>query len=518
MAETSANATEWYLAREGQQFGPISVIEMRKLIELGHLRDTDLVWRAGLSEWHPAAFALQELAAPAQAPAPTPMPGNAPSASAGIQGQAGRQPAEREPRSHPQPTQEPVQPTQTAPDPEPVVTRPARDDRQGSFGQAGPSGRDMSAPASGASPIRENSADPDPFRGDPGRSDPGRSDPGRSDPGRGQPDRAPRQDYQEATLQARDDTALSTRDYDYDDEDDEYEDGEDERGAAYYALRAIAAVLILALLGGGIWYGYTNRAAVMQLVGLDGSGDASSPPTLRSDDRTVATLAPSATAPQETSSTNRRIGLVTTGMWQTISAGFPAWSERQQKDAFDMQRSGTEIIDIERVLLGRIAKLRRENAKQALSAPAATLRSIAEAFLKNLRVLAAQDVRVCHSFIRSGEAHPLVLEYVDDAKVMEPVHTQIQLIFKAISEGARDPTTHDAPLQRDYRDISVKLKDLGWTSREMTLFSDPQKLSAATPDTVCKLVTDWFTAQLALEDQDAQIRLLVQSLRPVVAG
>jgi len=42
---------EWYLARDGQQFGPLSDPEMRKFIQLGHLRADDLVWRKGFSDW-----------------------------------------------------------------------------------------------------------------------------------------------------------------------------------------------------------------------------------------------------------------------------------------------------------------------------------------------------------------------------------------------------------------------------------------------------------------------------------
>ena len=45
---------QWYLARDGQQFGPISEAEMAKLVELGHLQPTDLLWRDGFPDWRPA--------------------------------------------------------------------------------------------------------------------------------------------------------------------------------------------------------------------------------------------------------------------------------------------------------------------------------------------------------------------------------------------------------------------------------------------------------------------------------
>ena len=45
---------EWYLARNGQQYGPLSDIEMRKFNDLGHLQGSDLVWRKGFPDWRPA--------------------------------------------------------------------------------------------------------------------------------------------------------------------------------------------------------------------------------------------------------------------------------------------------------------------------------------------------------------------------------------------------------------------------------------------------------------------------------
>jgi hypothetical protein len=49
-----AGVTHWYLARDGQQFGPISEAELAKFIELGHLQPTDLLWREGFPDWRPA--------------------------------------------------------------------------------------------------------------------------------------------------------------------------------------------------------------------------------------------------------------------------------------------------------------------------------------------------------------------------------------------------------------------------------------------------------------------------------
>jgi hypothetical protein len=53
---------------------------------------------------------------------------------------------------------------------------------------------------------------------------------------------------------------------------------------------------------------------------------------------------------------------------------------------------------------------------------------------------------------------------------------------------------------------------------DLALFSDPRALSRAAPQKVCQMVQDWFAAQLAVKDEDVQLRLLVEALKPVVAG
>jgi hypothetical protein len=64
---------QWYIAREGKQHGPVSDAEMRKLVELGHLRASDLVWRQGFPDWKPAVAVFPQ-PAPAHAVAPAPAP------------------------------------------------------------------------------------------------------------------------------------------------------------------------------------------------------------------------------------------------------------------------------------------------------------------------------------------------------------------------------------------------------------------------------------------------------------
>src|SRR5262245_28745238 len=63
--------TQWFLARDGQQFGPISEPELAKFIELGHLQPHDLLWREGFPDWRPAEVVFPA-ARTAGAPRPAP--------------------------------------------------------------------------------------------------------------------------------------------------------------------------------------------------------------------------------------------------------------------------------------------------------------------------------------------------------------------------------------------------------------------------------------------------------------
>ncbi len=64
---------QWYIAREGKQHGPLSDVEMRTFVAQGHLKSTDLIWRAGFADWRPApaVFPLQQPELPTAAPRPT---------------------------------------------------------------------------------------------------------------------------------------------------------------------------------------------------------------------------------------------------------------------------------------------------------------------------------------------------------------------------------------------------------------------------------------------------------------
>lgn len=50
-----ASKEEWHYAKDGQQFGPISAADLKRLATTGELSATDLVWKDGMADWKKAA-------------------------------------------------------------------------------------------------------------------------------------------------------------------------------------------------------------------------------------------------------------------------------------------------------------------------------------------------------------------------------------------------------------------------------------------------------------------------------
>ncbi len=51
MHAAAAQIGHWYLARDGQQYGPITDLELGKMVELRHLHPDDFLWREGFEDW-----------------------------------------------------------------------------------------------------------------------------------------------------------------------------------------------------------------------------------------------------------------------------------------------------------------------------------------------------------------------------------------------------------------------------------------------------------------------------------
>lgn len=61
----------WFIARDGQQHGPLNESEMKLFVERGHLRATDLLWRQGFPDWRPAFSVFPPKTQPTQPKMPT---------------------------------------------------------------------------------------------------------------------------------------------------------------------------------------------------------------------------------------------------------------------------------------------------------------------------------------------------------------------------------------------------------------------------------------------------------------
>jgi hypothetical protein len=99
-------------------------------------------------------------------------------------------------------------------------------------------------------------------------------------------------------------------------------------------------------------------------------------------------------------------------------------------------------------------------------------------------------------------------------KFTVPVETAV---FEAIADGRAAAHVYPPPSKTDYDALAGDLMRRGWTQADM-LFSDERALAHAGSAKVCQMVHDWFAAQLAITDLDMQLCLLVDSLKPVVAG
>ncbi len=64
----------WYIARQGQQHGPLSEQELMLFVKDGHVQPDDLVWRQGLPDWVTADQLDELLESSSEAVAESPAP------------------------------------------------------------------------------------------------------------------------------------------------------------------------------------------------------------------------------------------------------------------------------------------------------------------------------------------------------------------------------------------------------------------------------------------------------------
>jgi hypothetical protein len=205
-------------------------------------------------------------------------------------------------------------------------------------------------------------------------------------------------------------------------------------------------------------------------------------------------------------------------LWQILKRDFPDWYASRLEEVRRLRGEQKDDKAVAAALTDAIVKLRRENAGAALAASHGRLRVVAETFVINLDRLAKHSTEACYGFISSGEADPVVVDLLRSPDLTKPLQAQLTAVFEAIAEGRKSPQTHPKAQRADFDTLAAQLGRRGWSAQDLQLFSDERALSRAAPERVCKMVQEWFAAQLSVPDEATQIRLLVETLRPVVAG
>jgi hypothetical protein len=207
-----------------------------------------------------------------------------------------------------------------------------------------------------------------------------------------------------------------------------------------------------------------------------------------------------------------------TELWTVVKREFPDWYGERLREVAKLTADQQPQLVINKHMTEALVALRRKHASEALAASTQKLKSVAAAFLENLKSLSAHGATACYSFISKGETAPVVLELLSAPKQAAAIQAQAAAIFEAIAEGRKTPVTHAKAGKADYEELVRQLAKLGWKEEDLKVFSDPTSLGRQPAARVCQMVQDWFSAHLSVEDQKTQERLLVETLKPVVSG
>jgi len=206
-------------------------------------------------------------------------------------------------------------------------------------------------------------------------------------------------------------------------------------------------------------------------------------------------------------------------LWRIIKTEFPDWYADRVKDtAARLAGEQKDEKGVPQYLAEAMVSLRRQHVNDALSASPPRLREVASTFLDNLGRLSNHSVEACYVFISRGETSPQIVELMRESDYAPRLQHQVVSVFEAIAEGRKAPRASSAPRREDYDALAAQLAQRGWSPADLQLFSDARQLSRAPPQKVCQMVQDWFAAQLAIKDEEVQMRLLVEALKPVVSG
>jgi len=274
------------------------------------------------------------------------------------------------------------------------------------------------------------------------------------------------------------------------------------------------AVFWLSAMAAAGWYAYPYRGQIMERVqGLVSSVPGSGLLTVDAKSLEAPPLKGFDGAPEAIDAR-----LQATALWRVLKRDFPDWYAERLKEAAALAAQNKGDAAIGQQMARGLVALRRQNVNYALAASFPRLKAVAATFHANLVALRKQSGETCFDFISQGEASAAVVALLQGSEHVAHLQAQLTAVFEAIADGRKTARVYPQPRKADYDALAADLNKLGWTPADMQLFSDERALARAPPGKVCQLVHDWFAAQLAIKDPDMQLRLLVDSLKPVVAG
>jgi hypothetical protein len=275
----------------------------------------------------------------------------------------------------------------------------------------------------------------------------------------------------------------------------------------------VAFVLIAVVLAGAGGLAYPYRA---ELAGFLKSLTAASGAMAIADRKSLETppLAGFGTGAPDAIDAN----LQASALWRVIKPQFPDWYAQRVQEAAALAKDNKGDAVIGQYLARKLVELRRQQVANGLSARVETLKMVATAYFDTLAKLRGHSAEACYGFINRGEAEPLIVGLLQGSAHTGHLQAQLTAVFEAIAEGRQLPRVHPQPTQAQYQMLASELVKRGWTPDDFKLLSSKQTMAQGAPDKVCQLVHDFFAAQLALPDADVQMRLLMDSLKPVFAG
>jgi hypothetical protein len=494
----SASDFQWFIARDGKQHGPVTDAELKKIIELAHLKPTDLVWRQGFTDWRAASSVFPELAEPVKAAPPPREP--SPPAQAAAPTPAADKPAApaREPTpikgsasQHYQPS--PATGAGAAPqDTWRAQRETTRPDQMAT--------RPLGTPVRPAGPLPAGPGPASLTAAAPGGASLGAAGPTMGSAG-------PR-----TTTESRRPADLSAQ--------PRPEPPPSSRGRKL----ALVATGLLAMTGVGAWLSSEYKDEIFTYMETDGApsetGATATTATANaiqpSAPETTAAVQPVATNPHSPEDIDRKLQSRT--MWVSVKQEFPDWYQARIAEVARLSAENKDQSEITRYLVGELVSLRRENAKYALAASTTHHKELASAFLANLTKLSQESGDDCYEFISKGESSPSIISRMEDPAKSSEIEAQVVAVLGAIADGKKQPSEHAAPVKTDYDVLAGELGRLGWTQADMQLFANPKALAQAPRARVCSMLKDWFTAHLAIQDPSTQERLLFETLKPVISG